>query len=344
MMTESLEPLTKAARNELAAQEIDRETHARLLGELEAMHRVDVRAPRRARADGSGPLRVVAWNAERGRDPGAGAALLARARADVLLLTELDWGMARSGQRHAARDLAERLGCGYAYGVEFIELGPGDAREAAAVGGAENEVGYHGGAILSPLPLERARVVRLESRGDWSDDALGQRRIGGRIAVVAGVSWAGAEVALASVHLESHGSPATRARELAVLIEALDAERPGGPAVIGGDLNTSTLSPLELGARDRRRIAMGDAPEHFTHPVPHEPLFEVAAAAGFEWESANLRGVPTHRTPRGPTSLKLDWILARGLDARDAEVIAAVGPTGAPLSDHDAVAATVSLR
>src|SRR5262245_54201186 len=44
--------------------------------------------------------RVVFWNAERLKYPEPTAALLATTQADVLLLCEVDVGMARSGNRH----------------------------------------------------------------------------------------------------------------------------------------------------------------------------------------------------------------------------------------------------
>ena len=41
---------------------------------------------------------------------------------DVVLANELDDGCVRSGGRNTARELAERFGWNYAYGLEFIEL------------------------------------------------------------------------------------------------------------------------------------------------------------------------------------------------------------------------------
>ena len=40
--------------------------------------------------------------------------------------------MARSGQAHTARELAERLAAGYVFGAELVELGLGDAGSASA--------------------------------------------------------------------------------------------------------------------------------------------------------------------------------------------------------------------
>ena len=74
--------------------------------------------------------------------------------ADVVLLTELDVGMARSGNRHTVRELARTMGAGYAFGVEYVELGLGDDREKAWHAGESNAVGLHGNAILSKAPLD----------------------------------------------------------------------------------------------------------------------------------------------------------------------------------------------
>jgi hypothetical protein len=125
--------------------------------------------------------------------------MLAATGAPVLLLSELDQGMARSGQRHATRELASRLGCGYAFGVEFLELGLGDVREREAHAGVENAVGYHGGAILSSSAFVETALVRVERSGRWFDGVLGERRVGGRIAVLCRLSLGGRELAVASV-------------------------------------------------------------------------------------------------------------------------------------------------
>ncbi len=97
-------------------------------------------------------------------------------------------GYGALGQIHTARELAARLSLGYAFGVEFLELGLGDEREQATHTGAANDVGYHGAAILCGRPLSRARRVRLEESGGWFDGSRGQRRIGGRMALCAAVA------------------------------------------------------------------------------------------------------------------------------------------------------------
>jgi endonuclease/exonuclease/phosphatase family metal-dependent hydrolase len=337
-----------AQRVAIAAGPATPAAHAAALAALPFADAVEVRpgsAPRALPA----AARVVAWNAERCRDVEAAARLLGASGADVLLLSELDHGMARSGQVHAARALAERLGFGCAFAVEFLELGLGGPAERAALpADAENAVGYHGNAILSRAPLRRPAVVRLGDDGAWFDGERGERRVGGRIAVVAQVELAGAPVTVAAVHLESHGDPAQRAAQTTALLDALDAYDPRAPVVIGGDLNTFSLGLAQVADGAAVAAALRDDPARWCRPERHEPLFALAAARGYDWRAANVLGEPTHRHGTGSGSargaLKLDWLLVRGLAASAPAVLDAVDPrTGAMLSDHEAVAATVAI-
>jgi endonuclease/exonuclease/phosphatase family metal-dependent hydrolase len=343
-------PASSAERRAaIAAGPATREAHAALLSELPFVAAVELQPPRAEEVLGPS-ARVVAWNAERCRHVEPAARLLAATGGDVLLLSELDYGMARSGQHHAAREIAWLLGFGYAFAVEFLELGLGGPAERAALPpDAANEVGYHGNAILSRTPLLRPAVVRLDGDGGWFDGARGERRVGGRIAVVAQVELAGTPVTVAAVHLESHGDPAQRAAQMEVLLDALDAYDPRAPAVIGGDLNTFSLGLAQVADREAVAAALRADPERWRRPERHEPLFALAEARGCDWRTANAAGEPTHRhaTESGSArgALKLDWLLVRGLEASAPAVLEAVHPgTRAPLSDHEPVMATVSLR
>ncbi|KGM29995.1 endonuclease/exonuclease/phosphatase family protein, partial [Inquilinus limosus] len=109
------------------------------------------------------------------------------------------------------------------------------------------------------------------------------------------------------------------------LVAAIDRLAPAGAGVVlGGDFNTKeALGSLE---------------------APEEPLFAVLRDAGFDWHRCNVPG-PTQRTrPDGtpvPPFAKLDWLFTRHADAEAPATIAAVDETGAAISDHDVVAATV---
>ena len=351
---ESLRTLAQARRAEIASGPRDAVTHARLLATLPFANALDFASSAmafpRSEPQASGELHqtvVVAWNAERCKYLEESAALLAAQGADVLLLSELDWGMARSGQQHTARELALRLGMSFAYGVEYLELGLGNERERAELLGQANEVGYHGNAVLVRGPLLRPQLVRLETRGDWFDGARGEARVGGRCAVLAQLRVGCRDVTFAAVHLDSHGSPASRAAELRVLLDAIDGYDRDAPVVIGGDLNAFSLALADLADRERVEAALRDDPLRWSHPVPHEPLFAVAAERGYTWSQSNVLGESTlrHAAATGPTRgvMKLDWFLCRGIATYEPRVVDAVGPSsGSMLSDHEAIA--VSIR
>jgi endonuclease/exonuclease/phosphatase family metal-dependent hydrolase len=97
-----------------------------------------------------------------------------------------------------------------------------------------------GNAILSSLPLREARAIELPRER--------QRRV----AAVANVSVRGVEIAIVNVHLENRASwwkgglpgDVARARQM----DALLAQLPPGPGLLGGDLNT-WLGPNERAHR-----------------------------------------------------------------------------------------------
>ncbi|WP_051248645.1 endonuclease/exonuclease/phosphatase family protein [Inquilinus limosus] len=270
-------------------------------------------------------LRLAAWNAERLKYHAPSAALLRGT--DVVLLTEADIGMARSGNRHTVRDLAEALGMGWAYGVEFVELGLGDARECEWHADEDNRVGLHGNAILSRHPLLDPVIIPLDAGGTWFAGRSGnQRRLGGRMAVAARLD-APRPLWLVAAHLESHSDAADRARQGERLVAALDRLVPAGAGVVlGGDFNTKEASgSLEA-------------------PEAEEPLFAVLRDAGFDWRRCNAPGITQRTRPDGtpePPFARLDWLFTRHVEAEAPETIPAVDAAGAAISDHDAVAATV---
>jgi len=273
------------------------------------------------------------------------AAVLAAVGADVALLSEVDSGMARTANGDGPREVADALGAGYAFGVEFVELGLGDPAEAAQARGA-NQRGLHGNLILSRAPLTGTEVVRLDRGGDWFSTDRGQPRVGGRMAVIGEVALDGVGVTVASTHLEAFSAPGRRAEQLEALLAAVDRRRPGAPAVVGGDLNTFGADRAELADRRAWTEARRADPTRFSWPVDHESLFSVARDHGYHWVDANVAAPTTRHHPDGRPDhppLKLDWILTRGLEARRPTVVPALGTDGTVLSDHDLVAASVRL-
>ena len=104
--------------------------------------------------------RAVAWNVERGICYSEILHFLKNhpvlSKADVLLLTETDLGMARSGNRNVARDLAEDLKMNYFFAPSYLNLEKGNGPERDMEG--ENELGLHGNAILSRYPISKPRI------------------------------------------------------------------------------------------------------------------------------------------------------------------------------------------
>src|SRR5205814_7736067 len=125
------------------------------------------------------------WNAERLKYFDSSAELLGGLDADVLMLCEVDVGMARTGNRHTIAALADSLGAGYVFGAEFVELGLGDLREQQWHAGETNSAGLHGAGFVARVALRRPALARLESSGRWLDRVFHERRVGGRIPLLA---------------------------------------------------------------------------------------------------------------------------------------------------------------
>lgn len=331
--TSALQPPSAEQRDEARLHGGSQERNDHYQSTWPCLNNIETAAPAATPAL-PGSLTVAAWNIERCKEVEASAELIRASGADVVLATELDWGMARSGQRHTTRDLAALLGFGYAFGVEFVELGTGDDYEVSLFADVPNRHGLHGNAILSRYPLENPSLIPIDSGGFWYVGAPkgdGQFRVGGRMAMAARI----AGITFAAVHYESESDAAGRATQTDRLVTALDALYGNGPAVIGGDLNTRTLSDTGM-----------DRAEILCRPETVEPSFARFAEAGFGWQTANA-GLPTTRAAPGrPVSYPLktlDWIFARGLAASEPRIVPAVSARGEYLSDHEMITTRILL-
>ncbi len=341
--TQKLQALDQAARNSILAQPRTAATHGEaLFRHIDLFDRLETKPPPTFDQGPSGPVTVTFWNVERGRHLPSLVEWLGARNAAAHILCELDLGMARSGQHHATAHLAHELGCGYVFGVEFLELGIGNRKEQVQHMGEVNHVGLHGGAILSPHTLDRPALVRLSADGAWFDGERGERRVGGRIAVIATLSIDRQPVTLVSVHLESHSDPRQRALETGILLDAIDSYALEQPVLIGGDFNTSTISrDWSRGGGTRPALPK----ERVMNPVPFEPLFDLFRTRGYGWDCANDLKRPTQRWHPGeekPGALgKIDWFFARGLELIGASTIPALDAQGQTLSDHELLTVTI---
>lgn len=237
----------------------------------------------------TGVFRVVAWNLERGinldgiinsfkKDPWL-------QQADILLLTETDIGMGRSGNRNVPEALAAALKMNFCYANMFLSLARGDEGEQHFDAG--NSLALHGISILSryrftkaesrPLPLVRDEFESIE------------KIIGQRNALQCCIEIGDCEVAFAVAHLDVKASSQQRATQLTAALQLLE-DSGVKRQIFGGDLNTHTydmrtrfhlLCSLLYKAAF---IGVREAVSHYMIPeqVFERPVFEVFREMGFK--------------------------------------------------------------
>lgn len=269
------------------------------------------------------PITVAAWNLERCLFPADSAAKIQASGADVVLLSEMDNGMARTGQAHTTAEVAAALGLGYAYGVEFVELGLGSDTERGFCSDDHNRLGFHGNALLA-AQIGRPFLLRLPGTRFWFLSGGDQPRLGERMAIGGVIQTEAGPIVMVSTHLESNADAAHREAQIRALIDALDTAFPGLPLLIGGDLNTGN---------------------HIGGDWRDETLFDLATARGFT-RHGGPETTPTTRPSlitRWPErAMKLDWFLARGLESAECHIVASTDAAGRPLSDHDMIVLKIS--
>ena len=184
-------------------------------------------------------VRIVSWNIERGFQFLKIRDFLRTVEADLLLLQEVDLNARRTHYRDVASELAHALNLNYVFGVEFEELSEGTRARPA----------YHGMATLSPWPLSKPRIIRFRDqstfwRPRWyvPDLPVFQRRIGGRIALVAEATIYGHKVVTYNLHLESRGADELRLRQLNEVRADCrrQVDQPG--LVVAGDFNLNACA------------------------------------------------------------------------------------------------------
>ena len=331
-----------------------------------------------ATADQAGAnVRAVAWNIERGSVfDGIAEALGDNEKLkdrDVYLLTELDYGMARSGNRFVARELAERLKLNYAFAPVYIALQKGSGVEAERAG--ENTKSVHGLAIFSKWPMSNVHAVPLPNGKDkmWGKE----KRLGHLRALFADVHHPFGTFRAVAIHLDAHCSRAHRRRQMRIILDHSET-LPPTPTLLGGDWNTTTFNSQNSTRAIMgywRRVFMGPknvAKNHLPHPERffERPLFKEIESRGFEYEpfnnvgegtlhyhvesiekNTNLRDwVPEWCFPfifwaanrvGGHVSGRLDWFAGKGISlaagTRPETVRHLEDDKGTPLSDHDAI-------
>jgi len=278
-------------------------------------------------------LCIAAWNLERGRSIDKSFELIRQVDPDVLIATELDIGMARSGNKNVVHDLARKLSMNAVFAVEFVEGGHGTGWEHDQFAGARNRVGLHATAIFSKLPILHAEWITDSSWGLWRSVSWHSRRLGGRGSLRVNLKHRGLPLSVLGVHLESEFDAASRAGQMREYFDHLS--NLSNVAVIGGDLNTRSTGASIVGGGD----------DWFSELGSTEPVMCNLAREGFEWVHSN-DPVPTRRTmasgfPRPPLG-RDDWLLSRGISVVSKMTVPATF-SGEVLSDHDLVAAVYAL-
>ncbi|MBM3734869.1 MAG: hypothetical protein FJW39_03710 [Acidobacteria bacterium] len=316
--------------------------------------------------------RILAWNIERGKEL-RGQIEMFRGHGylkdcDVLLLTETDAGMVRSGNTDVARTLASELGFDYAFSPCYLSLVNGSGLERELDG--RNDLGLHGNAILSRYPMRGVRRIPLRNGIDKM--ASNEKRLGNQTALAATIEFPGHPVTAVCVHLDANSSQRHRMEQMSDIVDAIPES---GPVLLGGDWNTTTYNSSTAFHAIMGywlRVFMG--PErvikrHFLHPYRwfERELFQMIEQRGFDYRGCNLEGEHTIfygladpgqnkalrewvpgwcfpfirwalRNTNGGCPLKIDWFAARSLACANPQVLHDVntGPRG-PLSDHDAI-------
>ncbi len=321
-------------------------------------------------------ISAVAWNIERGRMfEGILETLKTHnelKEKDIYLLTELDYGMIRSGNRFVAQEIAQELKLNYAFAPVYIALQKGSGIESALEG--ENTHSIHGLAIFSKFPLKNVHAVDLPN---GKDKMIGkEKRLGYLRALIAEVEHPAGKFRAVTIHTDAHSSRKHREKQVRIVLEHLE-KLPKLPTIIGGDFNTvtydaqsATHSILSLSYRALRATDVCE--NQFPHPDRRyeKGLFDQFKNFGFKYKNFNELGkgtlhyninhishnanlgdwVPAWCFPvialatkkiGGKFSMRLDWFFGRGIDISKSSAPQTIGKLidsqGTPLSDHDAI-------
>ena len=328
-------------------------------------------------------ISAVAWNVERGRKLDGVVEVLQNhprfRHSDVYFLTELDIGMARSGNLDIPTEIASRANLNYVFAPCYINLMKGSGLEVEAAG--DNQEALHGNAIFSPHPLSDVRSIVLPNGKDKLRGK--EKRLGSQRAITAIVEHPSAPFRVVSVHLDAHSSQRHRHTQMKIILDEVCAAQPKLPVLIGGDWNTSTGNSRRgvysiLGFY--RRVFIGAnrvLSYHYPHPEGYfeRALFNTLENRGFDYRTLNVMGGCTLtydivdlsqnsgmadwlpqwcfawikwalRNHDGKCGLKLDWFAGKDLQAvKDSpEVLTDVLRDYGRLSDHDPIAVDFTLQ
>lgn len=288
-------------------------------------------------------IRVVQWNAERGLEYAGILAELRSLEADVLILQELDLCCDRTQCRDVAADLARELGMMLVYVVEFEEL---YSAERVADAGQTRRIGQgggvHGNAILTRFHIaESWSFPHSHEAFDWARRGcdFGEPRKGGRVVLGCRLHTGRRdlpEILVYSVHLENNAGCMARWRQFRQVLADMAGRAPqqGSPVLIGGDLNTLHKSVTKLVPKFHDALTLRNPGACEAEVWARELLPRTGSGLTDPFDKRGSAG-GTSRHLGGWLTLKLDWLLSRGVRVQ----AWSQGPTACArheaLSDHD---------
>jgi endonuclease/exonuclease/phosphatase family metal-dependent hydrolase len=226
-------------------------------------------------------IRVVDWNIDRGLQLRSIIDFLGDAKADILILQEVDMNARRTHRLNIAQEIAQKLRLNYVFGREFVEL----------TQGSDTSPAYHGQATLSRWKISNSRIIRFQQQSNfwkprWYVPKVEpfQERLGGRIVLVSEINISGVSIVSYNLHLESRANDELRLAQLDEVLKDVRTYEPARLTVIAGDLNLNA-----------------------SNPSPADAI----ARAGF------ILAVPTGRLATTPARLfepgrHIDWAFVRG--------------------------------
>lgn len=231
-------------------------------------------------------FRVVDWNIDRGTQLQGILEFIKEAKADVILLQEVDLNAKRTHRLDIAREIARTLQLNFVFGTEFQELTQGTQQSPA----------YQGQATISPWPIKNARLIRFRRqtnfwRPHWYLPHIEpfQERLGGRIALVANIELGGQAITTYNLHLESKEDDALRVSQLnEVLVDAGSANK-NSATLIAGDLNLDAAEGETATALERAGFRDGvGLPD--VHSRPGRGIFDQGRSIDWIFLSGGLNG------------------------------------------------------
>ena len=233
-------------------------------------------------------IRVVVWNIERGLCLDGILHVLQTNnvlnQADILLITETDIGMGRSGNRNVPLELAEALNLNYCFANSFLSLEKGDVGEQDHA--LPNTLALPGITILSRFKIDASQVLSLPPAKDLFTDL--EKRLGTRKALICRIAINNQPYDFAVIHLELASTSRQRAGQMEPLLQALQTSN-AKAQLIGGDWNTTTYNLVNKRGLAKNllhkaiRVQFSGAIAHYMTPerIFERPLFDLLKTHGY---------------------------------------------------------------